>query len=128
MPFRSKNMVRETVAAFAVLVIYALVLLLPLHQAAGLQRDLAKIGFETITASSICMEPAPRDDGGSTPSAVKCAAAGIAKHKFATIEPGSVAIRVVRTTDPARYAAAPRLASRSIHEHPSQARAPPMTV
>ncbi|MGV8921480.1 MAG: hypothetical protein ACOH2R_27520, partial [Pseudomonas sp.] len=40
MPFRSRNIAREMVAAIAVMAIYIFVLLAPLHQSAGLQRDL----------------------------------------------------------------------------------------
>lgn len=129
MPFRSRNMVREAVAAFAVLAIYALVLLLPLHQAAGLQRDLASLGFETISVSSVCVAPAQqRDDGGNAPAAVKCAAAGIAKHEFAAIEPGAVVVDTVRIAETAQYEVPLRLELSAIHDHSGQARAPPVTV
>lgn len=77
------SMIRETGTALAVAAIYILTLLLPLHQAAGLQRDLATIGYETVGKVSICnpAQPDTPDTGGIR--VVTCAAAGIVKTAFA---------------------------------------------
>jgi hypothetical protein len=112
------------VTALTVLVIYALVLLLPLHQAAGLQRDLGKIGFQTAGAWSICTPPAQDDDGSNTPTAVKCALSGLAKDKFAAIIP-QLDIGQVRIGAPVLYAEVWRPHSPPISAYAGQARAPP---
>ena len=63
MPFRGRNMTRELGAAFAVLALYVLVLLAPLHQAAGLQRDLAALGHPAWDQFSICTSLSRADPG-----------------------------------------------------------------
>jgi hypothetical protein len=63
MPFRSRSVGRELSAALAVLAIYALVLLAPLHQAAGLQQDLAERGYGSADSWSVCTAVTP--DGQS---------------------------------------------------------------
>ena len=108
------------------LTIYVLTLLIPLHQAGGLQHDLARIGFETI-GQSICTLHEQGDDGDELPTDVKCPA-GVAKNEFTAIEPASLDIGIIRTPQPVRYAVEARLVSLSVHEHAGQARAPPATV
>ena len=126
MQSRSGNIVRETGTALAVLAIYILTLLAPLHQAAGLQRDLAKIGFQTISWS-ICT-PLTQEQDGKAPVVVKCAASGIAKNEFAAIEPAAVDIGVVRHAEAVLYADIAGLDPASVQRHVGQARAPPVTV
>lgn len=114
-------------AAFAVLAIYVLVLLLPLHQAAGLQRDLGKLGFETFGAWTICQQIA-QDDEGKAPTAVKCPAVGIAKQDFAGIVPAIVVVEPAR--EPTAVVYRPVLSSPNLElrEHFGQPRAPPVRV
>ncbi|MGV3490703.1 MAG: hypothetical protein ACO1OG_05205 [Devosia sp.] len=74
---------RELGTALAVLAIYVLTLLSPLHQSAGTQRELAKLGFETIGQWSLCSEtPQKTGDRGDTPVPLKCPAAGGSKLDF----------------------------------------------
>ena len=124
-----RRMTREFGTAFAVLAIYVLVLLAPLHQAAGLQRDLGKLGFETVAEWSICAPLAQDQDGDpTTPLVAKCPAAGIAKHDFAAVLP-VVAAFTAPTLPAIRYSIAPASAGHaSLHEHFGQSRAPPVTV
>jgi hypothetical protein len=121
-----KTVAGEIGAAFAVLTIYVLTLLIPLHQAGGLQRDLARIGFGTVV-QSICTFHAQDDDGDDLPVEVKCPA-GIAKNEFTAIEPASLDIGIVRIPELVRYAVEGRFVSLSVHDHIGQARAPPVTV
>lgn len=128
MPFRSRTLAREMGAAFAVMAIYVLTLLLPLHQAAGLQRDLASIGFETAPDWSICGALAQNKDGNTAPATVKCAASGIAKNELPAIEPEAMPAGVVRVGEAVFYAAHASTNPRAVAPHVGQARAPPALV
>lgn len=74
---RGRQAIAETGRALALLGLYILLLLAPLHQAAGLQRDLAALGYETAGAWSICAPLAERGDGDTAPLIVKCPALGL---------------------------------------------------
>jgi hypothetical protein len=125
MPFRSRSIGREMATAFAVLAIYLLTLLLPLHQAAGLQRDLSRIGF-TTTGWSICTPIAQDDNSGGAPTAVKCPANGVVKFDLAAILPPSIVIALVRVAEPVVYAGVVSFTPLPTHPHASQPRAPPV--
>lgn len=127
MPFRSRNIVSEIATAIAVLALYVLVLLAPLHQAAGLQRDFDALGYSSLDLWSICI-PNTRDDGSKPLEIAKCPVAGIGKHDVTLSAPPSLDL------------AAPSIATRIVHRpapspiHPprppniGQPRAPPATV
>ena len=106
MPFRTRNIARETAAAIAVMAIYILVLLAPLHQAAGLQRDFARLGYAALDNWSICAPLASHDEDGKAPAVVKCAAAGIGKNDLATIAPVAIDPDMLRLADIVSYARA----------------------
>lgn len=76
---KARSLMTEIGAPLAVVALYVLTLLLPLHQAAALQRDLALAGYETIGGWTIC-GPITDHGGPDTPAAVKCPATGVAKH------------------------------------------------
>jgi len=71
----------ETGRALALLAVYLLVILVPLHQAAGMQRDFAKLGYETEASWSICA-PLGSDGDQSAPQ-IKCPAHSIGKNDLA---------------------------------------------
>lgn len=125
---RSRNIVRETGTAFAVLAIYVLTLLLPLHQAAGLQRDLSRLGFAPTIEWSICGPAASGDTGQQDPTAVKCPAAGIAKHEFAAIVPTVAEVVLPLTVAVVHYAHVDLGHDDIRPDHFGQSRAPPVTV
>ena len=127
MSFRRSSMMTELGAAFAVLAIYMLTLLAPLHQAAGLQRDLARVGYETFGGWTLCAPDAETGDENA-PAVVKCAAAGIGKHDFAPLEPASIVLDARSPADAVRYAAADHRAVPALHAHVGQPRAPPVTA
>ena len=123
------TMLREAGIALAVLALYVLTLLLPLHQAAGLQRDLNAAGFSTLDSWSVC-QPLAQDDNGDPreAAALKCPATGVAKQQLAavlppvlTIDPPTTAdlIGLIERLDPARPI---------LPDHVGQSRAPPVTV
>lgn len=95
MPFRSRSIAREVSSAVAVLATYVLVLLAPWHQAAGLQHDLAELGYSSPSTWSICAAASPNNGGDDTSAKVMCPAAGIGKQEFVATEPGSVDIAIM---------------------------------
>tara|TARA_R110002020_G_scaffold21095_12_gene71663 strand:- start:1073 stop:1441 length:369 start_codon:yes stop_codon:yes gene_type:complete len=122
-------MAREFGTAFAVLAIYVLTLLLPLHQAAGLQRDLDRLGFETLTAWSVCAPLVQDEDGNpKTATVVKCPAAGFGKQDFVAIAPASLPIGIPAPASIVAWAAPSIRLQPSIPEHFGQSRAPPVAV
>lgn len=124
--FRKGSSGREAGAAVAVLAIYVLTLLLPLHQAAGLQRDLAKLGYATTSSWSVCATLADNERG--TPTAVKCPAAGVGKTEFTGPIPISTEIDMPSAYARVVYARASGSPALSLCRHSAQARAPPVTV
>jgi hypothetical protein len=125
----TRSMLRETGIALAVLAIYVLTLLLPLHQAAGLQRDLNAIGYSTLDSWSVCQPLAQDEDGAPREAAaLTCPATGIAKQQLAAILPP---ILVIETPTAAQVVAYNK--SRVVHDpilpdHVGQSRAPPVTA
>lgn len=122
-------MIRETGIALAMLAVYVLTLLLPLHQAAGLQRDLNALGYSTLESWSIC-QPLAQDEDGSPQeaAALNCPATGIAKHKLAVVLPVvSVLPQPVVTVLPDTPIGLPMPAP-GLPEHVGQSRAPPVLV
>lgn len=83
---KTRSLRTEIGAPLAVVALYVLTLLLPLHQAAALQRDLARAGYETIGGWTICV-PVTDHRAPDSPAAVKCPATGVAKHQLAVTLP-----------------------------------------
>ena len=121
---------REIGLAVAVLAIYVLTLLLPLHQAAGLQRDLDALGFATLDTWSICQSQADHHHDGEQhdAAALTCPAAGVAKYELAVIVPPVPVIAPPTTSDVVRFFAAPVRAATLLPDHVGQSRAPPVTA
>ena len=127
-PTTANTMFREAGLAVAVLAIYVLTLLLPLHQAAGLQRDLNAMGFSTLDNWSICQSLAQDENGDLRDAALTCPAMGIAKHQFAAVLPPVLilAAPVLATLDSPRLPLVHLLPSPP--DHVGQQRAPPVSV
>jgi hypothetical protein len=122
-------MVRETGIALAMLAVYVLTLLLPLHQAAGLQRDLDTLGFATLDTWSVCQPLAADADGEpDEAAALKCPATGTAKHQLAATLPPAITFALPAATLLLSLAepAAPQAAI--LPDHIGQSRAPPAAV
>lgn len=77
---------RELGLALAVLALWMLSLLAPLHLASGLLRERALAGFDISGAWSICVSLAQDEDGKARPPAV-CPAHGIGKNDVAPPPP-----------------------------------------
>lgn len=127
MPFRSRSIIRETTNAIAVLALYVLVLLAPLHQAAGLQRDLDSLGYASLDLWSVCA-PLTVDQTDDQPQLAKCPLAGVGKYEVALAEPASLDLGLLRFWADAFYPAVAELRHSHHAPHIGQARAPPVMV
>ncbi|WP_156351958.1 hypothetical protein [Devosia sp. Leaf64] len=124
MPFRMRHIARDLGTAFAVLALYLLVLLAPLHQAAGLQRDLSRLGFESSVSWSVCASLADHGDP-SSPLLAKCPAAGIGKSDPLGPTPVPLVAEIERLASPVVYDSASLTHALRAADHPGQPRAPP---
>ena len=115
-----RALIREIGAAFAVLSIYVLTLLMPLHQAAATQRGFAELGYETTGIWSICTATADAQSDSETPTAAKCPMAGTGKKDLAlAMLPAAAPVRL-----DARFGTTPPLPA-SIFYTNAYPRAPP---
>lgn len=128
-PSTTRTMLRETGIALAVLAIYVLTLLLPLHQAAGLQRDLNALGYATLESWSVCKSMAKDENGAPREAAALiCPATGIAKQPLTAVLPPVLLIEAPTAADVVRYRAAPAAHIAILPDHVGQSRAPPVTA
>lgn len=123
------SLFREAGIALAVLALYLLTLLLPLHQAAGLQRDLNAAGFSTLDTWSIC-QPLAQDDNGDPreAAALKCPATGVGKQQIAAVQPPVLVIDPPTTSALVHFAQVPGAYRPLLPDHVGQSRAPPVTA
>ena len=126
---RRRSIAREVGTAFAVLALYVLTLLLPLHQVAGAQRELSALGYETIGIWSTCESLTEDQDGDpTTAAAVKCPAAGIAKYEFIAPPAGMPELVREDVASAVRYIVPVDISAGSTPDHFGQSRAPPVTA
>jgi len=126
MPNRMRQIGREVGAAIAVLALYMLVLLAPLHQSSGLQRELARLGFESSVSWSVCTSVANPGRGDSdTPTAAKCPLTGVGKSQFVAVLPPVTQPPLLRNADPVQFEANAHSGPSRPMEHPGQPRGPP---
>lgn len=129
MDMRTKSLAREAGTALAVLAIYVLTLLLPLHQAAGLQRDFNALGFATLDAYSVCSSLALDSDGGPVDAAaLSCPAVGVSKEEIAAILPSPIRLPTLQLTLVGRIAPLAGIIRAMPPDHVGQSRAPPVAV
>ncbi len=112
----------------AVLAMYLLVLLAPLHQAAALQHSLAQLGYQTSLAWSICAPLAEQQHRGDAPTAVKCPLAGAGKPDLIANLPSAVAVPGGQTFIQISDLATRLNIDSGFDAHQRQPRAPPVTV
>ena len=121
-------MVREFSAALAVVAVYVLVLLAPLHQAAGLQKDLAALGFDSAASWSICAAAVPDTGDERSAADLKCPAAGIGKQALAAIEPVAIDLALPRLPNEIAYPAVLGTGHWAVPVQAGQPRAPPVAA
>lgn len=121
-------MSREIGTALAVLAIYLLTLLAPLHQARASQLVLAELGYTTATTGWVLCTPAGATGEDGDISIAKCPAAGIGKHDLIlpslNVLPAGLNVMALATALPPvaeAYLPAPTAP-------PSGPRAPPVAV
>jgi len=90
---QSRSITREIGTAFAVLALYLLTILTPLHQARATQLDFAALGYQTIeTGWVLCSSATDAREGKSL--VTKCPAAGIGKQDLVTPTLAVIAVGV----------------------------------
>lgn len=126
---RFRTSTREIGTALAVLAIYVLTLLLPLHQATAQQRDLDALGYETASNWSVCAQLAADDQGvPAEATALKCPAVGAGKPPIAAVLPVlALPVRSLAVVD-VSHRAAPVSSRHLSPDHVGQSRAPPVSV
>ena len=108
------------------LAIYVLTMLLPLHQAAGLQGDLDVIGYTTIPAWSLCSQSqSPQGDFPAGANAIKCPAAGAAKSPMAATLPPAIGLAIFGLRAEGLLPHYQTLGSARMIDHWRRQRAPP---
>ena len=78
----ARSIGREIGTALAVLAIYLLTVLAPLHQARAGQLAFEELGYATIQSSWVLCTPSGAQGGDSQAPVAKCPAAGVAKSEF----------------------------------------------
>ena len=76
---RTRSISREIGTALAVLGLYLLTILAPLHQARASQLELDALGFSNLATGWVICSAAAQDDQGQPGTIAKCPAAGIGK-------------------------------------------------
>lgn len=124
----NRSMTREIGTALAVLAIYLLTVLAPLHQARASQLVFEGLGYTTLESGWVLCSEAAADDQDRDVTVAKCPAAGIGK-------PGIIApsLVVIALDLAARFVAAPlSMAGATVTPFaiasPSGPRAPPALV
>jgi hypothetical protein len=90
----SRSIVREIGTAFAVLAIYLLTILAPLHHARATQLDFEVLGFETLQTGWALCSPGTAGDDEDKSLLSKCPASGIGKQDLIEPTPASIDIGI----------------------------------
>lgn len=125
MTMQRREIVRETGIALAVLAIWLLSLLAPLHQVSRLVDDFARAGV-SVSAWSLCI-PLDKDRADGNPPAVICPAKALGKDALVPAETGAPVL-LATTNSWATFGpgAAPSRRSRR-RSRPGNPRAPPIS-
>jgi hypothetical protein len=123
----TRSIGREIGTAFAVLAIYLLTVLAPMHHARASQLALAELGYATIQSSWVLCTPAGIDGEDSDQIIAKCPATGVAKADLALPPPDAVPVAHDYALASPRLAAIPAFPPRAIAP-PAGPRAPPVPV
>jgi len=124
----SRSISREIGTAFAVLALYLLTILAPLHQARASQLAFEELGYSTIQSGWVLCTPAGATGQDKDVLVSKCPAAGIGKHDAVLPELDVLPLRrdVAAVLAPQLRAALPFAPTPIVP--PSGPRAPPVLV
>lgn len=117
----------EIGTAFAVLALYLLIVLAPLHQARASQLAFAELGYAPTQASWVLCTPAGVPDPDGAVSVAKCPATGVGKAELAPPAVDAVPIRHDSALRVPLLASQPAILPRAIAP-PAGPRAPPVLV
>lgn len=118
---------RETGMAMAVLAVWMLSLLAPLHQTSGLLREMEKAGYDISGAWSICVTLAQDEDGGDHAVPV-CPAQAIGKSDVLLPPPPVMPAGFVPVARGMVFGSEQSQTHRPQNFTPGQPRAPPAQV
>jgi len=124
---RTRSIGREIGTALAVLGLYLLTILAPLHQARASQLELDALGFSNLATGWVICSAAAQDDQGQPGTIAKCPAAGIGKTSPLDPDLGVITLPVAVSLWAPLGQSLAQFAP-AIAGSPSGARAPPETV
>lgn len=119
-----RTVTRELGMALAVLALWMMSLLVPLHQTSGLLREMARRGVDISDAWSICVTLA-QDEDGHSPANATCPAQGIGKNDIGMPPPPVQLVGHVADFHDIRFPVDTARHHRPPTFQPGQPRAPP---
>lgn len=125
---QTRSIGREIGTAFAVLAIYLLTVLAPMHHARASQLAFEELGYAAHVASWVLCTPAGADGQDRDVPVAKCPATGVSKAKFILSAPGVQPVeRDVATLAAPLPAPMPAFSPRAVAP-PAGPRAPPVVI
>jgi hypothetical protein len=119
-------MVKEIGTALAVLAIYLLTILAPLHQARASQLAFQELGYSTVETGWVLCSPFETSSGSETVTPAKCPAAGIGKHELIAPAPAAIVLPIDRASLAAPLPVPTQPVPAKTAPSPLGARAPPV--
>lgn len=120
-----KSVLKDAGAAIAVLSIYLLTLLIPLHQANATQAGFAELGYAATDAWVLCQTPADADGGTDGADVAICDLTGVNKHNLSLAAPGGAVLAASPTATPVDYNRTPPFLHAFAPSSNTHSRAPP---
>ncbi|WP_108396056.1 hypothetical protein [Devosia submarina] len=119
-------MAKEIGTALAVLAIYLLTILAPLHQARASQLALQELGFTTLVTGWVLCSPLENSSDSNELAVAKCPATSIGKNDLIAPPPAAIVLPIGRTALAAPRAIPSLLLPARTAPIPLGARAPPV--
>ena len=119
-------MAREIGTALAVLAVYLLTILAPLHQARASQLAFQDLGYATLQTGWVLCTPLETSGQSEQLTVSKCPAAGIGKHEMVAPAPTPIALPIDRAALASPRPVPPLPALSAFRSSPLGARAPPV--
>ncbi|MFN4210840.1 MAG: hypothetical protein ACK4G5_09745 [Devosia sp.] len=123
-----RTMSREIGTALAVLAIYLLTVLAPIHEARASQRAFEELGYTALDTGWVLCTPAGAMDGDTDATVSKCPATGVAKTEFVLPTPAVLSAGLDRVALAAPVLLTLPAFMPALLASPSGPRAPPVQV